>query len=99
MTNPTDIDGIDALYREATDGPWECDDPGTDGGRSIGGRDYAPDRSCSSCCTICDEMHEDNAELVVALRNAWPALRDELRELRGTRRRGHLRKGVSDGTD
>lgn len=72
-----DLAALDALYRAATPGPWDArpeqNEHGLTGawivsGDSVSIRVRAPN----------GEQGENNAALIAALHNAWPALRREL---------------------
>jgi hypothetical protein len=84
-TEPVDLDRLDALHKAATPGPWEVCDYGDfwavnevttislanrvfDDGS--GGGEYGP------------ECSEDTRDFIIALRNAYPAMAEELRRLR-----------------
>lgn len=86
MSERVDLSALDALAEAAMAGPWEAYQHRDTEAWSVAGDD-----------TVCDlwrlveEDHtallldnaEANAALIVALRNAWPAIKAEIEALRG----------------
>lgn len=83
-TNTVDIDHLDALEAKATKGPWKRHKLSVNvvditGGTIVVNHDCHPDDSMDR--DVLDAMRAD-ADLIPALRNAYPAIARELRELR-----------------
>lgn len=84
MSEPVDLDRLEALAAEATPGPWVRHTPDPATADEVGGIFT----KTSSVIDACGEegcgpiLHKADAELIVALVNAAPALIAELRAAR-----------------
>lgn len=75
---PVDLDELERLERSATKGEWKVGALLSSGGRAV-----RSDECATSILTTCTELNSKaDAALIVALRNAAPAMIQELRELR-----------------
>lgn len=97
MTAPSvDLSALDALAEAATAGPWEADDDAwvlaTDDERGFVCQSFDGLRPSKTDETIAHA----NAALIVALRNAWPAIKAEIEALRGEneKKRERIRSGL-----
>lgn len=75
---PVDLDELERLHAAATPGPWEHHRPLDD--RAYISRFETEDGDPKPVATFGEwKSSKDNAALIAALRNAFPAMRDELR--------------------
>lgn len=73
MTIEQTIEQIDALEAKATRGRWRVDE-------GYNGIVHGP--MASDVVLMDDAAAQENIDLITALRNAWPAISEELRRLR-----------------
>lgn len=86
MTND-DVDTIDELFAKASGGTWEAEQVGElcDGWGLVsdaGPREFTEARwgTGGHCIVVHGCIGQPESELIATLRNAWPAIRDALRE-------------------
>jgi hypothetical protein len=73
------LDELDALYAEATGGPWHVEHTGERGADVYSGSyPWGPDCGVGVVHASGTNAHAD-AALIVALVNAWPEVRERLR--------------------
>lgn len=76
-----DLDALEALCREATDGPWGCNHDRTLGFRSAHVRNIGREANDYVATTVGPKAHT-NGDFIAACREAVPALIAEVRRLR-----------------